>query len=146
MQGVAHRGLPDGWVSPGPVGVVVAAGSVEEDAAVADVPHDPIAGAGGGGEEGEGEVAGERNGVGCRCGGMWRFGGAEGSVRQEAEEGRGVEPAVAPEEGAVGDGAAEGDAGGRGAHEIGCVGDAEKDIHHELAWDRQRIHWEQRGA
>ena len=49
---------------------------------------------------------------------------------------------VPPEEVAIGDEAAEGDAGSRGADEIARVGDVEEDLHHHLVGDRKRIHWE----
>ena len=49
-----------------------------------------------------------------------------------------MELAEAPEEGAGGDEAAEGDAGGGGADEVLWVGKAEEDLHQELVGDRQR--------
>lgn len=94
----------------------------------------------GGGDEGEGEVAGEGDGSGRRRGGVRRGRRVEGivTVLEEAEEGRGVEPAVAPEEGAVGDEAAECDAGGGGEDEVGRVGNAAEDVQQELLRDRRR--------
>ena len=70
MQGVAHHHLLEEGSE-----LVVTAGSVEEDAAVADFPHGPVPG--GGGEEGEGEVGGEGDGAGRRRGGVRRHGGVE---------------------------------------------------------------------
>ena len=71
---------------------------------------------------------------------MRRFGGVESFVVEEAEEGRGVELAEAPEEGAVGDEAAEGDAGGGGADEVLWGGKAEDDFHQELVGDLRQGH------
>ena len=69
MQGVAHHHLLEEGSEP--IDGVVAAGSVEEDAAVADFPHGPVEGRCG--EEGEVEVggAGRRRGGVRRCDG-WK--------------------------------------------------------------------------
>uniref|UniRef100_M8BV85 Uncharacterized protein n=1 Tax=Aegilops tauschii TaxID=37682 RepID=M8BV85_AEGTA len=95
--------------------------AVEEDAAVADVAgmpgaEPPLLGLG---HEGVGEVGGVEEGGGGPRGGVRRLGGVEGAapVVDEAEEGRRVELAEAAEEGAVGDDAAEGGAGGGRARE-----------------------------
>jgi hypothetical protein len=61
-----------------------------------------------------------------------------GVLLEEAEKGRGVELAEAAEEGAVGDEAAEGDASGGGADEVGWVGQAAQDVQRELVGDGQR--------
>jgi hypothetical protein len=115
-------------------------GCFKEDAAVSDVPDDPAVSGGGGGDEGEGEVTCEGDDPSCQRGGVRRVHGVEDivSVLEEAEEGRVVEPAVLPEEGAAGDEAAECDAGGGGEDEVGWVVNAAEDVQQELLWDRRR--------
>lgn len=106
----------------------------------ADVLDFPVGGKAG--EEGEGEVGGERGCPGSRHGGVRRVCGIEDSaIVEEAEEGRGVELTVLPEEGAVGGASAEGDAGGGDAGEVGWGGQAEEDLRQELVGDRQRLHF-----
>lgn len=136
VQGVAHRYLrEDLRVLASVLGV---GGAVEEDAAVADVAHDPAAARGGGGEEREGEIRGERDrprrGGGC----VGRERRVEAVVVQEAEERRGVERAEPAEERAVGDEAAEGDAGGRGANEVGRLRKTEEDVRQEVVGEQRR--------
>jgi hypothetical protein len=109
------------------MGWVVTAGASEEDAAATAVLNEPVASRGG--EEGEGEVSGKGGGAGCWRGRVRRDGGVEGLVLfEEAEEGRDVELAKAPEQEAVSGDAAEGDAGGGGADKVGCGGQPEEDL------------------
>jgi hypothetical protein len=82
------------------MGWVVTAGASEEDAAATAVLNEPVASRGG--EEGEGEVSGKGGGAGCWRGRVRRDGGVEGFVLfEEAEEGRDVELAKAPEQGSA---------------------------------------------
>ena len=134
VQGVAHRYLREDLR----LVASVLGGPVEEDAAVADVAHDPAAARGGGGEEREGEIRGERDGPrsGGGCVGWERR--VEAVVVQEAEERRGVERAEPAEERAVGDEAAEGDAGGPGANEVGRLRKTEEDVRQEVVGELRR--------
>jgi hypothetical protein len=72
-------------------------------------------------------VGGQGNGGSCQLRGVRRGSGD-------------VELVVLPEEGAVGDEAAEGDTRGGGAHEVSWIWEAEEDVHQELARARQRVH------
>jgi hypothetical protein len=94
VQGVAHHHFLKEVSAP--LTGVVLAGPVEEHAAVADVPDGPVRGRGG--EEGEGEVGGDGDGAACPRGGVRWYRGLEAALVEEAEERRGVELAVAPEE------------------------------------------------
>lgn len=67
-----------------------------------------------------------------------RYRVVEAAVVEEAEEGRGVELAEAPEKGAVGDEMAEGDAGSGGRDEVLWGGKAEENLDQELVGDRRR--------
>jgi hypothetical protein len=117
---------------------LVLGGSVEEHAAVPDVPYEPVAGWGG--EEGEGEVGDESGGAGFRRRGVRQSSGVEhfAFALEEAEEGRDVELAEAAEEGALSGHAAKGAAGGRGADEVGWSGQPNEDLRQELVGDPQR--------
>ena len=135
MDGVAHRQFREDTCVSITEGMLRT--SFEEDAAATDVLDDPVASRAG--EEGEGEVGGKGGGAGFRRGEVRRLGGVEdlACVLEEAEQGRGVELAVPPEEGAVGGDAAEGDAGDGGACEVGWRGQPEEDIPQEVVRDRQ---------
>ena len=140
VQGVAHHLLPEDDIVS--LASVVLGGSVEERATVADVPHNPVTGRGR--EEREGEVGGQSNSSGCRCGGVRRGCGVEDSAFgvEQAEHGRGVELAVLSGEGAVGGDAAEGDTGSGGAYEVRWGGQPEEDFRQDLVGDRQRLHFQ----
>ena len=87
----------------------------EDDATLADI-HDTIDDALRPREEGEGEVAGVVDGLGCQRGGVRRDGAVEvAEFADKAQEGRGVAFAVLPAEVSVSDEVAEGLAGDRGA-------------------------------
>lgn len=108
----------------------------QENPAVAGIAVNPAGSLAWG--PGAGEVGGANEGARCERVRVASLGGQESSGREDAEEDRRVEGAVAAEERGAGDEAAEGGARCGGADEVRGGGDPDEDLLDKVVGERRR--------